>query len=99
MRFGSDKAGYYIGLAVDGGEFGRVCLATAADTTSNYHLGSVVIVQQAKAQFISSNHKVKPILLIAVHPNDLGLVDNWCESVAEKVDAEESLVPPDSSAA
>ena len=64
-------------LAVDGGDRGRVCLATTGMNTADYLLGRVAIVDVHSERLVTSNKEVRPILRIKVRPEDLGLPRNW----------------------
>lgn len=80
-RLGSESTGYFIGLAIDGGAFGRTCISTEANTPTSFFLASIIVVIQRKKKQIvvccTSSHQVKPILGFVVGPAELGLDEKW----------------------
>ena len=64
-------------LAVDGGNDGRLCIATPATNTADYLLGRVAVVDVMNKVFVTSNHDTRPIMGVRATPDELGLPKKW----------------------
>jgi hypothetical protein len=64
-------------LAVDCGDRGRICLATAPTNTADYFLGQIMVVDLKNRRLLTSTHDRRPILDVPVHPSELNLGAGW----------------------
>lgn len=73
----ADKTPSRIILAIDGGNLGRVILATEGTTKADYLFGRFMIVDFEENRVISSSHHIKPILETGINPAVVGLPEGW----------------------
>jgi phage replication-related protein YjqB (UPF0714/DUF867 family) len=64
-------------LAIDGSSSGRCLAAVDGDATANYHLGSIVVVDESQRRIITSNHEVRSLRPVRVDAEQLDLPSDW----------------------
>jgi len=64
-------------MAIDGGDQGRVVLATEGTNVAEYMLGRFVVADFDKMKLFSCSKDIKPILEIDIRPELVGLPGNW----------------------
>lgn len=64
-------------LGIDGGDQGRVIIATDADFSRGYLLGAFVVIDMQSKNMVCSMHEVKKLRSRHVKPTTAGLPKGW----------------------